>query len=122
MTPPTPGPGIVESLARLLGSLLVGGLAIAAGTSLVVGEGDLTKATITAGLGALVWAFLDGVPLLGTLLALVGWIAVVRVRHDTGWLGATATGLVAWLVAAVLVFAMATLGLPVNGAIGVPGT
>ncbi|MFB6081981.1 MAG: hypothetical protein ABEJ67_04085 [Halanaeroarchaeum sp.] len=121
MVPPTAGPGIVESLATLVGSLLVGGLAIAAGTALVVGDADLTAATVTAGLGALVWAFLDGVPLLGPVLALVGWVAVVHVRHDTGWLGATAAGLVAWLVAGVLVFALATLGLPVTDALGVPG-
>ncbi|MFB6070490.1 MAG: hypothetical protein ABEJ76_05645 [Halanaeroarchaeum sp.] len=119
--PPTPGPSVVEPLAELLGSLLVGGFAIAAGTHLVADDGDLLRATITAALGALVWAFLDGVPLVGSLVALVAWIAIVKVRHDTGWLGASAAGLVAWIVAAVLVFVLASLGLPVTDALGVPG-
>ncbi|MFB6094273.1 MAG: hypothetical protein ABEJ77_04975 [Halanaeroarchaeum sp.] len=128
MSPPLPGPsvalagpGTVEALAALLGSLVVGGLAILAGTRLVADEGDLVRATFTAGVGALVWAFLDGIPVIGPLVAAVAWIALVRVRHDTGWLGATVAGFVAWMVAVVLAAALSFVGLPVTEVVGVPG-
>lgn len=115
------GSGFIEAVAALSGNLIVGGLAILAGTRLVAGDGDLRRATITAGIGALVWAFLDGVVLLGPFVAALSWIALVRVRHDTGWPGAIAVGVVAWIVAGVLAFVLSSLGLPVSDVIGVPG-
>lgn len=121
MAPPVADAHLVDSLATLLASLLVGGVGIAVGTGLVVGDGDLVRGTITAGIGALVWALLDGVILIGPILALLAWIGVVKVRHDTGWLGAGVAGLVAWIVAGVLVFALALVGLPVTHALGIPG-
>ncbi|MFW5937920.1 MAG: hypothetical protein ACOCSN_03170 [Halanaeroarchaeum sp.] len=121
MAPPTVGPGVFESLAALLGSLLVGGLGILAGVQLVSGDGSLVRTTITAALGALVWAFLDGIPLIGPLVALIAWIGVLHVRHDTGWTGAAAAGFVAWIVAGVLAFVTSAIGLPVTEVVGVPG-
>jgi hypothetical protein len=49
-------------------------------------------AVLTALLGALVWALLEPVPVIGGLLALVAWIAVVRWRYTGSWLRAVATG------------------------------
>ncbi|WP_259517595.1 hypothetical protein [Halanaeroarchaeum sp. HSR-CO] len=121
MAPPTVVPGMIDGLAALLGSLLVGGLGIAAGTQLVAGDGDLVRATITAGIGALVWAFLDGIPLLGPVIALLAWIGVLQVRHDTGWGGAAVAGFVAWIVAGVLAIVLSAIGLPVTEVVGVPG-
>lgn len=121
MAPPTVGPGTIDWLAALLGSLLVGGLGIAAGMQLVASDGDLVSATITAGLGALVWAFFDGIPLVGPVIALLAWIAVLQIRHETGWSGAAVAGFIAWIVAGILAFVLSAIGLPVTEVVGVPG-
>lgn len=121
MAPPTVGPGLIDSLAALLENLLVGGLGILAGTQLVAGDGNLVRATITAAIGALVWAFLDGIPLIGPLVALLAWIGVLHVRHDTGWTGAAVAGFVAWIVAGTLALLLSAIGLPVTEVVGVPG-
>lgn len=61
-------------------------------------------------------------PLLGPLLALVLYLGILHWRFETGWFGTGAIGGVAWLTAVVVVTIGATLGLPVEEAIGIPAT
>lgn len=122
MAPPLAAGGLTETFATFVVSLLVGGLALAAGQRLVVGRADLVGATVTAAIGAVAWAIVDGVPLLGPLLALAFWLGILHWRFDTGWFGTGAIAGVAWITAVVAVTVGATLGLPVEEAIGIPAT
>ncbi|MFB6134093.1 MAG: hypothetical protein ABEJ55_03815 [Halanaeroarchaeum sp.] len=51
----------------------------------------------------------------------MAWIALVRIRHDTGWAGASVAGVTAWLIARVLAAVLGWIGLPVVEVVGVPG-
>lgn len=120
MAPPLAAGSLTETFATFVVSLLVGGLALAVGERLVTGEADLAAATLTAAIGAVAWAIVDGVPLLGPLLALGLWLAILHWRFDTGWFGTGAIAGVAWIVALAAVTIGAALGLPVEEAIGIP--
>lgn len=122
MAPPLAASGLTETFATFVVRLLVGGLAMAVGQRLVVGEADFTAATLTAAIGAVAWAIVDGVPLLGPLLALGLWLVILKWQFDAGWFGAAVIGGVAWITAVVAVAIGSTLGLPVEEAIGIPAT
>ncbi len=107
-------------------SLLIGGAAIyiAAKHAVYKGRpGGLTfeHAVVTALLGAVVWALLSWVPLVGSLLALVGWVAVIRWRYPGGWIKAGVTGAAAWAAAVVVLAALELLGVASISALGIPG-
>lgn len=121
MAPPLAAAGLTETFATFVVSLLVGGLALAVGQRLVVGDADLTVATLTAAIGAVAWAIVDGVPLLGPLLALGLWLVIIKWQFDAGWIGTAVIGGVAWITAVVAVAVGSMLGLPVEEAIGIPG-
>ncbi|SNZ12457.1 hypothetical protein SAMN06269185_1753 [Natronoarchaeum philippinense] len=112
-----------EPLAWLL-SLLVGGVAMYAAARYVYRDYDggdsFERALVTALVCALVWAVLGVVPLLGTLLAFVGWLAVVRWRYPGGWLDAAMTAVVAWAAAVVLLAALELIGIRTLSALGIP--
>jgi hypothetical protein len=60
----------------------------------------------------------------GSVLALVGWVAVIRWRYPGGWIKAGVTGAAAWAAWAAAVVALAALELVEIGsvpALGVPG-
>jgi hypothetical protein len=112
---------IIGSVVTFLVALLVGGLAIYFGASLVVGSDDYGHAVVTALLGAIVWALTSWIPLVGLLVALVVWVGVVNWRYPGGWGNAAIIGVVAWLSALVILFVLnAVLDLGVR-ALGVPG-
>lgn len=67
------------------------------------------------------WALLSPIPLLGPLVALVGWVAILKWRYPVGWLRAGGVGLAAWATAVVVVTALELLGIHTAGAVGVPG-
>ncbi|MFB6114134.1 MAG: hypothetical protein ABEJ58_08560 [Halodesulfurarchaeum sp.] len=113
--------GLTETFATFVVSLLVGGVSLAAGQRLFVGDADLGAATVTAAIGAVAWAIVDGVPLLGPLLALGIWILILHWRFDTGWVGTIGIAVVAWITAILAVSVGALLGLPLPEAIGIPG-
>lgn len=127
MSPSTPlqastfGP--VEGLVVFATSLLVGGATIHVAAKYAIfrdGIGGLPfeHAVVTALLGALTWALLAWIPLVGWLAALAGWIGVVRWRYPGGWREAAFTGAAAW---AAVVVAIATLELLGVGAVAVLG-
>ncbi len=116
----------VEGLIVFAISLLVGGLAIHLAARYVTYRGHpggltFEHAIVTALMGAIVWAVLEWIPLIGSLLALVGWIAVIRYRYPGGWTKAGITGVAAWAAAVVTLAALELLGVGAVSALGVPG-
>ena len=115
-----------EGLFGFVVSLLIGGVAIHIAARHVVyrrepGGGTLEHAVVTALMGALVWALFAWIPLVGSLLALVGWVGVIRWRYPGGWLKAGVTGGAAWAAAVVALALLDLLGLGSVSALGVPG-
>ncbi|MCL7417207.1 MAG: hypothetical protein M8354_05140 [Halalkalicoccus sp.] len=117
---------LLDTVIVFLISLLVGSLGIYVGVSLATNEAiGFGGAALTALLGALVWGvvsfFLGWLPLVGALLALLAWIGVINLRHSGGWGTAALIGLVAWLVAGAVLYALAAAGLVAASAVGIPG-
>jgi len=83
---------------------------------------DYGHAVLTALLGALVWALLEPIPLLGGLLAIVAWVAVVKWRYRLGWIGSICDRYRRLAAAAVVVpAALELVGIGSVSALGVPG-
>jgi hypothetical protein len=111
----------VGSLVAFVVALLVGGLAIYVGARVVVGVDDYSRAVVTALLGAIGWAVVSWIPLIGSIVALLVWIGVLQWRYPGGWGTAAVIGLVAWVAALLILFVVnAAFGLGM-GAFGVPG-
>ncbi len=115
----------LASLVVFLVSLLIGALGIYAGARIVVGRTSYDHAIVTALIGAIVWAivgFLVGwIPLLGPLLALLAYVAVINWRYPGDWTAAAMIGLVAWVTVLIVLYVLAALGVASFGAVGVPG-
>ncbi|WP_248895355.1 hypothetical protein [Haloplanus halobius] len=120
--PPITMPGIEDRLLTFAVSLLVGGAAVHAGALVVSDARGYAHAVLTALLGAVVWALLEPVPLIGGLLATVAWVGVVNWRYDGGWLRAIGVGAIAWAAATLALAALDLLGVGAVSALGVPGT
>ena len=111
----------IGSLVAFVIALLIGGLAIYISARLVVNVDDYSYAVITALIGAIAWALTAWIPLIGPLIALVVWIAVINWRYPGGWGKSAVIGVVAWLSALLILWFVNTiLGLGI-GAFGVPG-
>lgn len=107
-------------------SLLIGAAAIHVAAKYAVyrdepGSLSYEHALLTALLGAVVWALLEWVPLVGALLALIGWVAVIKWRYPGGWTKAAVTGAAAWAAAVVALAALELLGIRAVSALGIPG-
>jgi hypothetical protein len=117
--------GIIDSLVGFVVSLLVGGFGIYVGGRVVVGEGDFEHAVVTALVGAVVWAvvglFLGWIPLVGLLLTLGAYVAVVNWRYPGGWVAAAGIALVAWVASLLVLAVLSVLGVGSLSAFGVPG-
>ncbi|MFW6003397.1 MAG: hypothetical protein ACOCPT_03140 [Halanaeroarchaeum sp.] len=112
---------VVGTIISFVVALLVGGLAIYIAANLVAGVDDFEHAVVTAFIGAVAWAIGSLIPLVGTLVALVAWIWVIKWRYPGGWKDAAIIGLLAWVSALVIIFVLDTvLGLGIS-AFGVPG-
>lgn len=112
---------VVGSLIAFVVALLIGGLAIYISARVIVDVEDYSYAVITALVGAVAWALTSWIPLIGPIIALLVWIAVINWRYPGDWIKAVLIGLVAWLSALVILFVLnAVLGLGI-GAFGVPG-
>lgn len=116
---------LLESLIVFVVSLLVGGLGIYAGSRVFTNTHSYERALVTALLGAVVWAiagfFVGWIPLLGPLLVLIAYLAVVNWQYPGGWTTAAGIALVAWATSAVVIYALAALNVIAAGAVGVPG-
>lgn len=117
---------VLDTIIVFVVSLLVGSLGIYVGVSLATNEAiGFGGAAVTALLGALAWGivsfFVGWIPLIGALLTLLAWIGVINFRHSGGWGTAVVIGLVAWLVAVAVLYALATAGIVAASAVGIPG-
>ena len=110
----------IDSLVLFVISLLVGGLGIYVGARLVTGERGYVHAVVTALLGAIAWAILIWVPIVGWILALIAYIWVINWRYRGGWLNAVLIAIVAWIATIIVVWILAVFGV-FTGAVGVPG-
>lgn len=116
---------IVSGVLVFLVSFLVGTVAITLGAQVLVDrDTGFGRAAVTALLGALVYAlagvFFGWIPLLGPVLMLVAWVGVINWRYPGGWGTALGIAFVAWLVAVLLLYGLAVLGLSAD-AFGIPG-
>lgn len=111
----------IGSIVAFVIALLIGGLAIYISARLVVDIDDYSYAVLTALIGAIAWALTAWIPLIGPLIALVVWVAVINWRYPGGWVKSAIVGVVAWLSALLILWVVNTiLGLGI-GAFGVPG-
>ncbi|WP_096389561.1 hypothetical protein [Halopenitus persicus] len=112
---------VLGSIVSFVVALLVGGLAIYVGARVIADVDDYSHAVITALIGAVAWALVSWVPLIGPLVALVVWIGVINWRYPGGWGQAAVIGLVAWVAALVILIVLNGLLSLGIGAFGVPG-
>ena len=115
---------LVESIIAFLVSLLIGAAGIYLGASVLTDVEDYTYAIVTALVASLVWfvvaLFVGWIPLLGALLALLAYVAVINYRYPGGWLDAIGIALIAWVASFVILYVLALLGITTFSAIGVP--
>lgn len=116
---------LVDTLVVFVVSLLVGATGIYLGARVMTDAEDFSKAAVTALIGAVVWAivgfFLGWIPLLGPLLALIAYLAVVNWQYPGGWVTAAGIALIAALASLVVLYVLALVGIVGFEALGVPG-
>ena len=112
---------VVGVIVSFVVALLIGGLAIYVSARVVADVDDYSYAVITAFVGAIAWAIGSLVPLIGSVIALIAWIWVIKWRYPGGWIAAILIGAVAWVAALVVLFLLnGIFGLGIS-AFGVPG-
>jgi len=112
---------LVGPILSFVVALSIGGLAIYVSARFVADVDDYGRAIVTALLGAIAWALTAWIPLVGSLVALVAWIWVIKWRYPGGWVEAAIIGVGAWASALLILAALnALFGLGI-GAFGVPG-
>mgnify|MGYP006287586655 FL=1 len=112
---------VLGAIVSFVVALLVGGLGIYVSGRIVADVDDYSHAVVTALFGALAWAIGSLIPLVGSLVALVAWVWVIKWRYPGGWKDAAVMGLVAWIAALVVIAVLnGVLGLDIS-AFGVPG-
>lgn len=116
---------LIDWVIVFIVSLLIGALGIYLGARIVADVDDYSYAIITALIGAVVWVvvtfFLGWIPLLGPLLALVAYIAVINYRYPGGWANAIAISLIAWIASLIVLYLLGAMGITAFEAVGVPG-
>ncbi|WP_459194832.1 hypothetical protein [Halosimplex sp. J119] len=116
---------LVDSIIVFVVSLLVGALGIYVGARVITDYEDYTYAIVTALIGAIIWGvvgFLFGwIPLLGPLLVLIAYVAVIQFRYPGGWGEAILIALIAWIASLAVLYVLAVLGISAFEAVGVPG-
>lgn len=117
---------IISAVFVFLISLLIGTAAIHLGAQVMIDrDTGFLRAAVTALIGAIVYTlvgfFLGWIPFLGPLLMLIAWIGIINLQYPGGWGTAIGIGLIAWIVAILILFALNTLGIITPEALGVPG-
>lgn len=116
---------LIDSIIVFVVSLLVGALGIYLGARIITDYEDYTYAIVTALLGAIIWAvfglLFGWIPLLGPILVLIAYVAVINYRYPGGWGNAILISLIAWLASLAVLYVLALFGIGAFEAIGVPG-
>jgi len=116
---------LMDSLILFFVGLFIGAIGIYFGGRVIAGEGDYLYAVGTAFIGSLVWFLVSflfgGLPFIGSFLALISWIWILKIRYSGGWLNAALIGLIAWITVIAVLSILAYLGIGSFRAIGVPG-
>lgn len=113
--------GLIGSVVGWLVGLVVGGVALFLAAELVVQDNHtIGYGLVTALVGAVVWAVLSLVPVIGFLLAPLGWVAVINVRYPGDLKESIVVAAVAWFLAIVILFLLGLIGLGGLSAVGVP--
>lgn len=116
---------VVDTIVAFVAGLLVGAIGIYAGASALTDVEDYTYALVTAFVATLIWVvvalFVGWIPLLGPLLALVAYVAVLNYRYPGGWLRAVGIALIAWVASFAVLYVLALLGVTSLEAVGVAG-
>lgn len=110
---------------RLLGfalGVLVGGFALFLSSRYLAELHSYDHAVLTAIIGALTWSLLSPIQFLGPVIALFGWVSILKWRYPVDWLHAGALGAGAWVTAMVVVAGLQLVGVETATAVGVPGT
>jgi len=112
---------LIDSLIVFLVSLLIGALGLYVGARVITGVDDYSHAIVTALIGAIVWGLSAWIPLIGPIIALVAYVAIINWRYPEGWLSAIGIALVAWVTVFVVLYVLAVLNVTTFEAVGVPG-
>ena len=112
---------VLGAVLSFVVALLTGGLGIYIGAAVVAGVEDYNHAVVTAFIGAVAWALVSWIPLIGGLIALVVWIGVINWRYPGGWVDAAIIGVVAWIATIIVTWVLGGLLNLGVGAFGVPG-
>lgn len=113
---------VIDTVIVFIVSLLIGALGLYVGARVIVDVDDYGHAIVTALVGAIAWAIVSWIPLIGALVALIVYLAVVNWRYPGGWVDAILITLIAWIAAAAVLYVLSFLGFVSFGAFGVPGT
>lgn len=115
---------IRDSLVSFVVGLLVGALAIHLAAVVIVGSSSYEQALVTAAIASFAWALtsvlVGWVPLVGPLLVLFVYVAVINARYPGGWVTAAGIGLVAWVASLLVLTLLGAVGIGVP-VVGVPG-
>ena len=124
---PVDGIVTLDGVLAVAAELLVGALAIHLATLAVFYDekpdpGGFEAAVLTALVAAVAWALLVEIPLLGVLLAVVGWVAVIHWRSPGDLVDSLLVASLSVVAALVVLLGLETLGLHGLDAMGVPLT
>jgi predicted PurR-regulated permease PerM len=65
--------------------------------------------------------FFGWIPLLGPVLALIAYTAIINWRYPGGWGTAIVIAVIAWISAFVVLYMLGVMGITTFDAMGVPG-
>ncbi|MFB6208668.1 MAG: hypothetical protein ABEJ56_00850 [Candidatus Nanohaloarchaea archaeon] len=102
-------------------SLVIGYLGIYTGSMIVAG-GSFGRAFGTALIGAIAWALLSWIPLIGSALALIAWVTVINMRYEGGWINAIPIEAVSWIATLFILYLLVQFGIGDFNPVSVPGT
>ncbi|GAA0191638.1 hypothetical protein [Halobaculum roseum] len=116
---------VIDSLIVFVVSALVGGIGIYAGATVLSDARSYEHAVWTALIGALAWVIVSTLfgwlPLLGTALTYLAYLAVIKWRYKGGWITAAGIALVGWLAATLVLSLLSAVGFGGFSALGIPG-
>lgn len=116
---------LLETIIGFVVSLIIGAVGIYLGASYLTDVEDYAYAIGTALIASIVWFvvafFLGELAFIGTILALIIYIAIINYRYPGGWSEAIGIALIAWIASIVILYILAIVNITSFSAVGVPG-